>query len=103
MSIKVTVELTKPFDNLHVYDHIGGNKELPYNANGDLGTFGPCDVETNGSSARTGKLLFRYGDPDDPFERIFDVHEGVNELPPHDTFADFAKFVVLRGQPDKGE
>ena len=86
MPIKVTVELTKHFEGLHIYDHIGGNRELFPK---DDGTLGPWWVETDNPPREVGRLLFRYGEPDRPTERFFDVEDGGNELPAHKSFTGF--------------
>ena len=98
MPIKIRIELTEDFENLSIYDHIGGNRKLFPNQDEALG---PFIVATDGSTSRVGRVLFRYGDEEDPKQRLFDVREGWNELPPHKSFTDFAKFVVERGWPEK--
>ena len=98
MPIQVTVELTEQLPNLSIYDHIGGNRQLFPNEKGELG---PFLVATTGSSPPIGRLLFRYGDKN-ATERLFNVKQGWNLLPPPDNFDAFAKFVVGRGQaPEK--
>ncbi len=98
MPIKVTVALTRDFENLAIYDHIGGNEELDRNPDK---VCGPFLVATDGSTSRVGRLLFRFGDPDDPTERIYDVRAGWNPLPPHTDFGEFAKFVMEFAQAEQ--
>ena len=98
MPIQVTVELTEQLPNLSIYDHIDGNRQLFPNEKKELG---PFSVATTGSSPPIGRLLFRYGDGKNPTERLFDVKQGWNSLPPHDNFDEFARFVVARGQIPK--
>ena len=95
MPIQVTVELTEQLPNLSIYDHINGNRPLFPN---DEQNLGPFSVATTGSSPPVGRLLFRYGDERHPTERLFDVKQGWNPLPPHENFSSFARFVVERGQ-----
>jgi hypothetical protein len=96
MPIKVSVELTEELDDLNVFDRYGGDRLLYPNKKGVLG---PFEIAADGSSSPPlGRLRLLYSKGGKEYDRIFDVHEGLNLLPPHGDFASFARFVLERGK-----